>query len=52
MIRAALSGIGQKAAAERLLGTLTVEIDKARELLQWVPTIGVAEALRRTVGTQ
>jgi nucleoside-diphosphate-sugar epimerase len=39
--------VGKKAAAQRLLGSLQVDISKARELLGWTPPISVEEGLRR-----
>lgn len=49
MLKGALNAFGRKAVAERLLGSLCVDIGKARTLLQWIPPVDVAEALRRTV---
>jgi len=39
--------LGKKAVAQRLLGSLQVDISKARELLGWEPLISVEEGLRR-----
>jgi len=39
--------MGKKAMARRLLGSLQVDISKARELLGWEPPISVEEGLRR-----
>ena len=39
--------LGKKAVADRLLGSLQVDITKARELLGWEPPISVEEGLRR-----
>jgi nucleoside-diphosphate-sugar epimerase len=41
--------LGRKAAAQRLLGSLCVDIGKNRELLQWTPPVSVDEGLRATV---
>lgn len=41
--------IGQRDIAQRLLGTLQVDISKARRLLRWVPPITVDEGLRLAV---
>ena len=41
--------LGQRDIAQRLLGTLQVDISKARELLRWEPPITVDEGLRLTV---
>lgn len=40
--------LGKRAVAQRLCGSLQVDISKTRELLNWSPPIGVDEALRRT----
>lgn len=39
--------LGKKAVAQRLLGSLQVDISKARDLLGWIPPISVEEGLRR-----
>ena len=39
--------LGKRAVAQRLLGSLQVDISKARELLDWQPPISVEEGLRR-----
>ena len=39
--------LGKKAVAQRLLGSLQVDISKARNLLGWEPPISVEEGLRR-----
>lgn len=39
--------LGKRAVAQRLLGSLQVDISKARELLGWTPPISVEEGLRR-----
>jgi len=39
--------LGKKALAQRLLGSLQVDILKAREVLGWEPPISVEESLRR-----
>lgn len=49
MMESALKAAGKGAIADRLLGTLSVDISKARTLLQWTPPVTVDEALRRTV---
>jgi UDP-glucose 4-epimerase len=41
---------GRRDVAARLLGTLQVDITKARTELGWVPPVRVDEALRRAVG--
>jgi len=40
--------LGRRDMAQRLCGSLQVDISKARELLGWNPPISVDEALRRT----
>jgi len=42
--------IGRRGEAERLLGSLQVEIGPTRKLLGWTPPISVDEGIRRTVG--
>ena len=39
--------LGKRAVAQRLLGSLQVDISKARELLGWTPPVSVEEGLRR-----
>ncbi|GAB1261934.1 UDP-glucose 4-epimerase family protein [Aurantivibrio plasticivorans] len=39
--------VGKKAVARRLLGTLQVDISKARNVLDWEPPLSVEEGLRR-----
>jgi nucleoside-diphosphate-sugar epimerase len=39
--------LGKKAVAQRLLGSLQVDISKARRLLGWQPPVSVEEGLRR-----
>lgn len=41
--------LGKKTVAQRLCGSLQVDISKAREMLGWKPSITVDEGLRRTV---
>ncbi len=41
------SVLGKKAMAQRLLGSLQVDISKTRHVLGWEPTISVDEGLRR-----
>ena len=40
--------IGRQAMAQRLCGSLQVDISKARDLLDWKPPVSVDEALRKT----
>jgi UDP-4-keto-D-QuiNAc 4-reductase len=39
--------LGKNAAAQRLCGSLQVDISKARDILGWVPPVSVDEGLRR-----
>jgi len=39
--------LGKKSVAQRLLGSLQVDISKARDLLAWESPISVEEGLRR-----
>lgn len=39
--------LGKKAVAQRLLGSLQVDITKAREVLGWEPSVSVEEGLKR-----
>jgi nucleoside-diphosphate-sugar epimerase len=41
--------LGKKAVAQRLLGSLQVDISKARNLLGWEPPVTVEEGLKRCV---
>lgn len=41
--------LGKRAVAQRLLGSLQVDISKARDLLGWEPPVSVKEGLRRCV---
>lgn len=40
--------LGKQALAQRLCGSLQVDINKTRELLNWTPPVSVDEALRKT----
>ena len=41
--------LGRKSAAERVLGSLRVDISKNRERLQWQPPVSVEDGLKKTV---
>lgn len=41
--------LGRKSAAERVLGSLRVDISKTRERLQWHPPVSVEDGLKKTV---
>lgn len=49
LLMAAATLAGQRDVARRLLGSLQVDISKARRLLNWAPRISVDEGLRRAV---
>jgi nucleoside-diphosphate-sugar epimerase len=51
LLKLAAAMVGQGNAAQRLLGTLQLDITKARELLEWAPAdfFGVARGLFETV---
>jgi len=42
------SMLGKQALAQRLCGSLQVDIEKTRTLLNWTPPVSVDEALRKT----
>ncbi|MDZ7662819.1 SDR family oxidoreductase [Thiohalophilus sp.] len=44
------AALGKRDLARRLLGSLRVDISKAREVLGWEPPISVDEGLKRAVG--
>lgn len=44
--------LGKKPVAQRLLGSLQVDISKARNLLGWQPPVTVAEGLARALGNE
>ncbi len=48
LLKAGAALLGRRDMAQRLCGSLQVDISKARELLGWNPPISVNEALRRT----
>ena len=41
--------LGRNAAAQRVLGSLRVDISRNRDLLHWAPPVSVDEGLRKTV---
>ena len=47
-LRAAAWALGKGSVAQRLLGTLQVDVGKTRALLGWAPVVTVDEGLRRT----
>ncbi len=48
LLRALATVVGRRDAADRLLGSLTLDITKARTRLGWRPPVSVDEALRET----
>jgi len=44
--------LGKRELAQRLLGSLQVDISKARRVLGWVPPISVDEGMRRVTASQ
>ncbi|SEG57113.1 UDP-glucose 4-epimerase family protein [Marinobacterium lutimaris] len=52
LLRLGAALLGKQAMADRLLGSLRVDISKARELLGWEPPITVEEGLRRCFDEQ
>jgi nucleoside-diphosphate-sugar epimerase len=50
LLWAAAAVAGKRAVAQRLLGSLQVDISKARTLLGWTPPVTVDEGLRVAVG--
>lgn len=49
MMESAASLLGKRAVAQRLFGSLQVDISKTRDLLGWRPPVSVDEALSRAV---
>lgn len=49
LLKLAASMFGMQAVAQRLCGSLQVDIDKNRELLGWLPPVSVDRAMRQTV---
>lgn len=49
LMNAAARILGKQDVAQRLLGSLQVDIGKTRELLDWAPPLSVDEGLRRLV---
>lgn len=50
LLMAAATLVGKRDMAQRLLGSLQIEITKSRRLLGWVPPISVSEGMARLVG--
>jgi nucleoside-diphosphate-sugar epimerase len=49
VLQAAARVLGKQSVAQRLFGSLQVDIAKTRQLLSWTPPIAVDEGLRRAV---
>ena len=52
LLSLAASVLGKKSIADRLLGSLQVDISKTQDLLNWTPPISVDEGLRRCFESQ
>jgi nucleoside-diphosphate-sugar epimerase len=50
LLVAAASAMGKQSVAQRICGSLQVDISKNRELLGWTPPINMDEAMRQTAG--
>lgn len=48
LLKVGASMLGKDALAQRLCGSLQVNISKTRELLEWTPPVSVDDALRKT----
>jgi nucleoside-diphosphate-sugar epimerase len=48
MLEVSAALLGRRAVAQRLCGSLQVDITKARTLLSWTPPVSVDEAMRKT----
>ena len=51
ILMAGATMLGKRDMAQRLLGSLQVDISKARQLLGWVPPLSVDEGLRRAAAS-
>ncbi|ARB45407.1 hypothetical protein P40_08165 [Alloalcanivorax xenomutans] len=51
IFRAGLGLLGKKAIADRLFGSLVVDITHTKETLGWEPSISLEEGLRRAIGS-
>ena len=50
LIKLVASIVGKQAVAQRICGSLQVDINKNRELLGWVPPTDIEKAMRQTAG--
>jgi nucleoside-diphosphate-sugar epimerase len=49
LIHAVAKVIGRESSARRVLGSLEVDIEKTRTLLNWSPPISLDQGLKRTI---
>ena len=52
MLHAAARGLGKAKVAQQLLGSLQVDIEKTKTLLDWKPPVSVDDALRKTAAAK
>ena len=52
LMRAAAKAAGKEPMANRILGSLQVDIAKTREILGWTPPVSMEEGLRRALETE
>lgn len=52
LLKVVAFSLGQKSLAQRLLGSLQIDISKARELLEWEPPLTIDEGLSRCFEAQ
>jgi nucleoside-diphosphate-sugar epimerase len=52
LMRAGARALGKEAMANRVLGSLQIDIAKTREILGWTPPVSMEEGLRRTAGAE
>ncbi len=52
MLHAAAKCLGKGKVAQQLLGSLQVDIEKTKAMLNWKPPVSVDDALRKTCATQ
>jgi nucleoside-diphosphate-sugar epimerase len=50
LLKLAASILGKQAIAQRICGSLQVDISKSRELLGWTPPVNMDKAMRQTAG--
>lgn len=50
LLAVAASVLGKQSVVQRICGSLQVDITKNRDLLGWIPTANMDEAMRQTVG--